>query len=66
MPLTHKGEEIHEHIVKEYGPKKADEVFYASRNAGAISGVDAGAPEQLAPGSQSTGATVPDGRHVIG
>lgn len=40
MPLTSKGEEIKEHMEKEYGEKKGEEVFYASRNKGTISGVD--------------------------
>lgn len=41
MPLTLKGNEIKENMEKEYGPKKGEEVFYASKNAGKISGVDA-------------------------
>src|SRR5271157_2481841 len=40
MPLTSKGESIKEHMVKEYGEKKGEQVFYASKNAGKISGVD--------------------------
>lgn len=28
-------------MTKEYGPKKGESVFYASKNAGKISGVDA-------------------------
>jgi len=41
MPLTDKGEEIKANMEKEYGAKKGESVFYASKNAGTISGVDA-------------------------
>lgn len=40
MPLTKKGEEIKEAMTKEYGAKKGEKVFYASKNKGTISGVD--------------------------
>ena len=40
MPLTNKGSEIMENMKKEYGSKKGEQVFYASKNAGKISGVD--------------------------
>jgi len=40
MPLTKKGTTIKSAMTKEYGAKKGAEVFYASRNAGKISGVD--------------------------
>lgn len=41
MPLTSKGEEIMHNMEKTYGSeKKAEQVFYASKNAGTISGVD--------------------------
>jgi hypothetical protein len=41
MPLTEKGNEILHNMEKTYSsPKKAEQVFYASRNAGTISGVD--------------------------
>lgn len=39
MPLTKKGKKIKAAMLKEYG-KKGTSVFYASRNAGRISGVD--------------------------
>ena len=39
-PLTAKGEEIQSNMKKEYGPKKGEQVFYASKNAGKIKGVD--------------------------
>ncbi len=40
MPLTPKGEKIMGNMQSEYGDKKGEQVFYASRNAGKISGVD--------------------------
>jgi len=40
MPLTSKGEEIMAAMKKEYGTEKGKQVFYASKNAGKISGVD--------------------------
>jgi hypothetical protein len=40
MPLTEKGHEIEANMKKEYGEKKGESVFYASKNAGTISGVD--------------------------
>jgi hypothetical protein len=40
MPLTAKGEEIKQKMEQEYGPEKGEQVFYASRNAGKITGVD--------------------------
>lgn len=44
MPLTRKGNKIMERMRSEYGPKKGASVFYASRNAGRIQGVD---PESM-------------------
>jgi hypothetical protein len=41
MPLTAKGRTIEHNMEQEYGPKKGESVFYASRNAGKIKGVDA-------------------------
>lgn len=41
MPLTEKGNEIKANMEKEYGEKKGEQVFYASRNKGTITGVDA-------------------------
>jgi hypothetical protein len=40
MPLTKKGEKIKEAMQKQYGSKKGESVFYASKNKGTISGVD--------------------------
>jgi len=39
MPLTAKGKKIMAAMKKEYGPKKAKSVFYASENKGTIKGV---------------------------
>ena len=41
MPLTKKGKKIMKNMQKEYGPKKAKSVFYASENKGTIKGVHA-------------------------
>lgn len=40
MPLTSKGQKIMSAMTSEYGAKKGKQVFYASRNAGKIKGVD--------------------------
>lgn len=40
MPLTTKGHKIMSSMQKTYGEKKGKSVFYASRNAGKIKGVD--------------------------
>ena len=40
MPLTEKGKKIKKAMEKQYGKKKAEEVFYASKNAGKITGVE--------------------------
>lgn len=42
MPLTRKGRKIKRAMDEEYGKKKADKVFYASRNKGTIKGVEKG------------------------
>lgn len=39
-PLTAKGKKVYENMEREYGAKKGKQVFYASRNAGKIKGVD--------------------------
>lgn len=46
MPLTQKGSKIMAAMKKQYGEKKGEGVFYASRNAGKIKGVD---PESSKP-----------------
>ena len=69
MPLTDKGEKIKEHMEAEYGEKKGESVFYASRNAGTINGVDApaSAPPPGLPTSKAIKIGVgADGRYVIG
>lgn len=40
MPLTGKGRKILAKMSGEYGPKKGKQVFYASVNAGKITGVE--------------------------
>jgi hypothetical protein len=40
MPLTKKGSKIMKAMKKQYGAKRAKQVFYASKNAGRIKGVD--------------------------
>lgn len=39
MPLTAKGKKIKAAMVKEYGKKKGEEVFYASENKGSLKGI---------------------------
>jgi hypothetical protein len=40
MPLTVKGKKIMKSMKKQYGKKKGETVFYASKNKGVIKGVD--------------------------
>jgi hypothetical protein len=40
MPLTKKGKKIKAAMTEEYGAKRGEQVFYASRNKGTIKGVD--------------------------
>jgi hypothetical protein len=41
MPLTKKGQKVMDAMMKTYGSKKkAQEVFYASKNAGKLKGVE--------------------------
>ena len=40
MPLTPKGKKIEKAMKDEYGDKKGEQVFYASKNAGKIKGID--------------------------
>lgn len=40
MPLTEKGKKIMKSMKKEYGPKKGEKVFYASKNKGTIKKVE--------------------------
>lgn len=48
MPLTDKGKKILKSMKKEYGDKKGETVFYASRNKGTIKGVDIKEEEGMA------------------
>jgi hypothetical protein len=68
MPKTEKGEKIAAAMKEQYGAKKGEQVFYASKNAGKITGVDEatviGGKETKPPSmpettSPSTGATLP-------
>ena len=40
MPLTKKGKKIMKSMKKQYGKKKGETVFYASKNKGVIKGVE--------------------------
>jgi len=40
MPLTKKGKKIMSNMKEEYGAKRAKRIFYASKNAGKLKGVD--------------------------
>lgn len=40
MPLTKKGKKIMKAMKKEYGSKKGESVFYATKNKGKIKGVE--------------------------
>ena len=40
MPLTEKGKKIKTSMKKQYGTKKDEQVFYASKNKGTITEVD--------------------------
>jgi hypothetical protein len=48
MPLTAKGEKIKKAMEKTYGPDKAEQVLYASKNAGTISGIDSASDDEAA------------------
>ena len=40
MPLTAKGAKVKSAMQEQYGEEKGEEVFYASKNKGTITGVD--------------------------
>lgn len=40
MPLTKKGKKIMSAMKREYGSKRGESVFYASKNTGTIAGVE--------------------------
>lgn len=39
MPLTAKGQKIKRAMIKQYGKKKGEMIFYASENKGTITGI---------------------------
>ena len=43
MPLNEKGKKIMKSMKKQYGKKKGEKIFYASKNKGVIKGVKKGA-----------------------
>jgi hypothetical protein len=43
MPLNKKGKKIMKSMKKQYGKKKGEKIFYASKNKGVIKGVKKGA-----------------------
>jgi len=40
MPLTKKGKKVMRQMKKSYGAKKGEQVFYATKNAGKLKGVE--------------------------
>ena len=40
MPLNEKGKKIMKSMCKQYGKKRGEQVFYASKNKGTIKGVE--------------------------
>jgi hypothetical protein len=40
MPLTKKGAQIMRSMKKQYGKKKGEQVFHATKNAGKLKGVE--------------------------
>lgn len=63
MPLTSRGQEIKGAMQEQYGEKKGEQVFYASKNAGTIKGVDEGEANSSVmpdPGSAPMGDTTRD------
>ena len=42
MPLTKKGKKIMRSMKKQYGKKRGEQVFYATKNKGKIKGVKIG------------------------
>ena len=65
MPLTKKGREIKSAMVKEYGAKKGEQVFYASKNAHKISGVDKGFYGHMNPAAMQTQSIKTSVRHIF-
>jgi hypothetical protein len=52
MPLTGKGEKILANMKEQYGAEKGERVFYASKNAGEIEGVDSRGDAELKEGDE--------------
>jgi hypothetical protein len=48
MPLTKKGQQIMRAMKEQYGPERGEQVFYASKNKGTITGVDMTLSDNLA------------------
>lgn len=65
MPLTSKGSEIKNSMIKEYGEKKGNSVFYASKNAGKITGVDAEMAAPAAPPMSQLNASPSDDPEML-
>ena len=61
MPLTEKGETIKGAMAEEYGPEKGERVFYASKNKGTITGVDAMSGSATPPVSNTPAPVIPQG-----
>jgi hypothetical protein len=59
MPLNSKGSKILSNMEDEYGKEKGKSVFYASKNKGTISGVDASENEyfEFLDGLRESGVT---------
>lgn len=63
MPLNAKGEKILSSMQEQYGEEKGKQVFYASKNAGKLTGVDAVGTNDANPQLQ---APVPERQNLIG
>ena len=64
MPLTAKGEKILAAMIEEYGEERGKKIFYASKNAGTISGVDTAENADDARKRRRTQARDPFGREA--
>ena len=66
MPLTEKGAKIKGAMTEEYGEEKGERVFYASKNKGTISGVDALTTTQPpgTPVSNTPAPVIPEPTHT--
>lgn len=68
MPLTEKGSEIMKSMKEQYGPERGERVFYASENAGTITGVH-DMEEELSPldcGDEGTTPPTPPPMDSVG